>query len=133
MMEGEWSKGGTDGGEESGGAGLSFCPQAVVFVGKQLFAFMGGRSRWRAVVFMRGQGIVFWALVIRVWGSSSSVLSFVVMVGVLGAGLLFMGAVSSFMGGGARPQAVYIICGWGADVCGLWLLYTRGVGAVMGH
>ena len=115
-MEGEGSDGGTDGGEESGGAGLSFRPQAVVFVGKRLFAFVGGRSRWRAVVFVRGRGVMSWALVIRAWGSSSSALSFVVAVGVLGAGLSFMGAGSSFVGGRARPRAVYVICGWGADV-----------------
>ena len=81
-MEGEGSDGGTDGGEESGGAGLSFRPQAVVFVGKRSFAFVGGRSRWRAVVFVRGRGVVSWALVIRAWGSSSSALSFVVAVGL---------------------------------------------------
>ena len=115
-MEGEGSDGGTDGGEESGGAGLSFRPQVVVFVGKRLFAFVGGRSRWQAVVFVCGRGIVSWALVIRAWGSSSSALSFVVAVGVLGAGLSFMGARSSFMGGRARPQAVYVVRGWGADV-----------------
>ena len=39
-----------------------------------------------------------------------------VAVGVLGAGLSFMGAGSSFVGGRARPQAVYVVCGWGADV-----------------
>ena len=116
MMEGEGSDGGTDGGKESGGAGLSFRPRAVVFVGKQSFAFVGGRARWRVVVFVRGWGIVSWVLVIRAWGSSSSALSFVVAVGVLGAGLLFMGAGSSFMGGRARPGAVYIVRGWGADV-----------------
>ena len=133
MMEGEGSDGGTDGGEKSGGAGLSFRPWAVVFAGKQSFAFMGGRSRWQAVVFMCGQRVVSWALVIRMWGSSLSVLSFVVVVGVLGAGLLFMGARSSFVGGGAHPQVVYVVCGWGGDVCGLWLSYTHGVGAVVGH
>ena len=67
MMEGEGSDGGTDGGEESGGAGLSFCPWAVVFVGKRSFVFVGGRSRWRVVVFLRGWGVVSWALVIRAW------------------------------------------------------------------
>ena len=113
MMEGEGSDGGTDGGEESGGAGLSFRPWAVVFVGKGSFAFVGGRSRWRAIVFMHGQGVVSWALVIRAWGSLSSTLSCVVAVGVLEAGLLFMGAASSFVGGGARPWVVYVVRGWG--------------------
>ena len=108
-MEGEGSDGGTDAGEESGGAGLSFRLLAVVFIGKQSFAFVGGRSRWRAVVFVRGWGVVSWALVIRAWGSLSSALSFVVAVGVLGAGL-------SFVGGRAHPQAVYVVRGWGADV-----------------
>ena len=56
-----------------------------------------------------------------------------VVVAVLGAGLLFVGAVSLFVGGGACLQAVYIIHGWGADVHGLWLLYMHGVGAVVGH
>ena len=113
-MEGEGS--GTDGGEESGGAGLSFRPRAVVFVGKRSFALVGGRSRWRAVVFVRGRGVVSWALVIRTWGSLSSALSFVVAVGVLGAGLSFMGAGSSFVGGRAHLRAVYVVRGWGADV-----------------
>ena len=74
-----------------------------------------------------------WGLVIHAWGSSSSVLSLVVAVAVLGAGLLFMGTALSFVGGGARLWVVYVICGWGADVCGLWLLCMHGVGAVMGH
>ena len=60
-----------------------------------------------------------WALVIHVWGSSLSALLFVVVVAVLGAGLSFVGATLSFMGGGARSQAVYLVCGWGADVHGL--------------
>ena len=48
--------------------------------------------------------------------SLSSTLSFVVAVGVLGAGLSFMGAGSLFVAGRACPQAVYIVRGWGADV-----------------
>ena len=116
MMEGEGSDGGTDGGEESGGAGLSFRPRAVIFIGKRSFVFVGGRSHWRAVVLVRGRGVVSWALIICAWGSSSSVLSFVVVVGVLVAGLSFMGARLSFMGGRARPRAVYVVRGWGADV-----------------
>ena len=82
---------------------------------------------------MHGRGVVSWALIIRVWGSSSSALSFVVAVGVLAAGLSFMGTRSLFVGGGAHPQVVYVVHGWGADVCGLWLLYTHGVGVVVGH
>ena len=78
-------------------------------------------------------GVVSWALVICAWGSLSSVLSFMVAVAVLGAGLSFVGAVSSFMGGAACSRVVCIIHGWGVDVCGLWLLYMCGVGAVMGH
>ena len=124
-MEGEGSDGGTDGGEESGGAGLPFRPRAVVFVGKRSFAFVGGRSGWRAVVFVRGRGVVSWALVIRAWGSLSSALSFVVAVGVLRTGLSFMGAGSSFVGGRACPRAVYVVRGWGADV---WC--RRGVAAL---
>ena len=108
-MEGEWSDGGTDGGEESGGAGLSFCPWAAVFVGKRLVAFMGGRSHWQAVVFVRGQGVMSWELVIHTGVSSLSTLSFVVAVAVLGAGLLFMGATSLFVGGGACLKVVYIM------------------------
>ena len=112
MMEGGGSDGGTDGGEESGGAGHSFHPQAAIFVGKRSFAFMGGHSRWRAVVFVLGRGVVSWALVIRAWESSSSALSSVVVVAVLGVGLSFMGAASSFVGGRARPWVVYVVRGW---------------------
>ena len=92
--------GGTDRGEESGGAGLSFHPRAAVFVRKRSFAFVGGRSRWRAVVFVRGRGgVVFpgrsWSCPGRSsfvrWGSSS-VLSFALAVAVLGAGLSFADA-----------------------------------------
>ena len=42
----------------------------------------------------------------------------------LGGGLLFVGSMSSFVGGGlvcgwwAHLQAVHIICGWEADVHG---------------
>ena len=133
MMEGQGSDGGTDGGEESGGAGLSFHLQAVVFLGKGLFAFVGGHSHWQAVVVVCGQGVVSWVLVICMWGLSSSMLLFVVAVGVLGAGLSFMGTVSSFVGGGARLRVVYVIWGWGADVCGLWLSYTCGVGVGVGY
>ena len=109
VIEGGGRDGGTDGGEESGGAGLPFRPRAVVFVGKRSFAFVGGRSRWRAVVFVRGRGVVSWALVIRAWGSSSSTLSFVVAVGVLGAGLSFMGTGSSFVAGGLMCGVVVVL------------------------
>ena len=68
-MEGEESDGGTEGGEESGGAGLSFRLWAVVFIGKWSFAFVGDCSRWRAVVFVCGWGVVSWALIIRAWGA----------------------------------------------------------------
>ena len=74
VMEGEGSDGGTDGGEKSGGAGLSFCLWAVIFVGKWSFVFVGGCSCWQAVVFMHGWGVVSWVLVICAWGLSSSVL-----------------------------------------------------------
>ena len=132
VIQGGGRDGGTDGGEESGGAGLSFRLRAAVFVGKRSFAFVGGRSRWWAVVSVRGRGVVSWALVIRAWGSSSSALSFVVAVGVLGAGLSFVGAASLFVGDGARPRAVYVVRGWGPDVRRLWLSYTRGVEAAVG-
>ena len=83
-------------------------------------------------------GVVSWALVIRVvvvrvvicgrscrpWGW--------VTVAVLGAVLSFVGSASSFVGG-VRSRAVYVVRGWGADVRGLWLSYTRGVGAIVGH
>ena len=55
-----------------------------------------------------------------------------VMVAVPGAVLSFVGSASSFVGG-VRSQALYVIHGWGADVHGLWLSYTHGVGAVLGH
>ena len=67
-----------------------------------------------------------WATFIHGWGSSSSVLLSVVVVAVIGAGL-------SFVGGEAHLQVVYVIHGWGADVHGLWLSYTHGGGAIMGH
>ena len=107
-MEGGGSDGGTDGGEEGGGAGLSFRPRAAVFVGKRSFAFLGGRSRWRAVVFVRGRGIVSWALIIRARGSSSSALSLVVVVVVLGVGCLYGRRV---VVRGARSWAVYVVRG----------------------
>ena len=79
-------------------------------------SFMGGCLHSLA-------GVMSWVLVICGWGSLLLVLLllFVVMVAVLGAGL-------SFVGGGACLWAVYIIHGWGPDVCGLWLLYMCGVG-----
>ena len=120
VMEGEGSHGGTDGGEESGGAGHSFRLWAAILVGKQSFAFVGGRSQWWVVVFVHGWGVMSWALVIRMWGLSSSALSFGVMIAVLGVGLLFMGAVLSFVGGGARLRVVHVVCGW-------WGLSTGGV------
>ena len=70
-----------------------------------------------------------WALVIHVSGSSLSVLLFVVMVAVLGAGLSFVDASSLFVGGGARLRAVYVLQGWRADVCGCRIC----VGVVVGH
>ena len=61
--------------------------------------------------------------------SLSSALSFVVAVAVLGAELSFVGAMSSCMGGGGSfaggVRRSY--------VRGLWLSYTGGVVAVMGH
>ena len=45
MMEGEGSDGGTDGGEASGGAGLSFHLQAVVFICGWPFLLTGGHLR----------------------------------------------------------------------------------------
>ena len=55
--------------------------------------------------------VVSWALVIHVWGSSSSTLLFVVTVAVLGTGLLFVGTALLFVGGGACSQVVYVIRG----------------------
>ena len=65
-------------------------------------------------------------------GSLSSMLSFVVTVAVLGAGLSFVGATSLFVGGGANLQEVYIIHRWGADVLGQWLSYAHGGGGSRG-
>ena len=99
-----------------------------VFIRARSSLFMGvvsvlvhGQLSW----FMRGHlrswaGFTSWALVIRAWGLSSSTLSFV-------------GAALSCVGGGAHSQAVYIVRGWGLDVHGLWLSYTHGVRAVVGH
>ena len=112
MMEGEGSDGGTDGGEESGSPGLSFRPQAVIFVHKWSFAIVGGRSCWQVVVFMHGWGVMSWVLIICMLGSSSSMLLFVVMVAVLGAGLSFVGTASSCMGGGGS---------FAGGVCRSWL------------
>ena len=122
-MEGDGSEGGTVGGEESGGPGLSFCLQAVVFIHKRSFAFVGGHSCWQAVVFVHGWGVMSWVLIIHVLGSSSSVLLFLVVVAVLGAGLSFASASSSFVGGRAHSWVVYIFHGWGAEVCGQWSSY----------
>ena len=99
-----------------------------VFVRARSSSFVGGRvcPRSRAVVLVRARsssfmgGFMSWAFVIRAWGSSSSVLSFV-------------GAASSCVGGGARSRAVYVVRGWGVDGRGLWLSYTRGVRVVVGH
>ena len=99
-----------------------------VFVRAQLSLFAGVVSvlvHRRLSWFARGHlhswaGFMSWAFVIRAWGSSSSALSCV-------------GAASSCGGGGARSRAVYIVRGWGLDVHGLWLSYTRGVRAVVGH
>ena len=90
------------------------------FVCEQPFSLVNGRLRSWVVV------------LIRAWGSSSSALSFVVAVAVLGAGVSFVGAASSFVGDGARPRAVYVVRGWGPDVRRLWLSYTRGVEAAVG-
>ena len=49
MMEGGRSDGGTDGGEESGGAGHSFRPRAAVFVGKRSFVFVGAPLHCRSL------------------------------------------------------------------------------------
>ena len=102
------------------------------FVRRQPFSLVSGCLRsWVSFMmaggaFVRGQGVVSWALVIRAWGSLSFALSFVVMVVVLGVGLLFMGATSLFMEL-VRGQCTSFV----ADVCGL--SYTHGVGAVVGH
>ena len=99
-----------------------------VFVCAQSSSFVGVVSvlvhRWLSW-FTRGclrswAGFTSWAFVICVWGSSSST-------------LLFVGAVLSCVGGGARSWVVYIVRGWGLDVHGLWLSYTCGVRAVVGH
>ena len=91
----------------------SFMGVVSVLVHGWLFWFAHGRlCSWA--------GFMSWAFVIRAWGSSSSALSFV-------------GATSLCVGGGARSRAVYIVRGWGLDVHGLWLSYTRGVRAVVGH
>ena len=114
-MEGEGSDGGTDGGEESGGAGLSFCPRAVVFIGKRSFAFVGGRSCWWAVVFVHGWGVVSWVLISRAWASVSSALLLVVVVVVLGVGLSLWvprcRSWSSFAGGVHRSWLMFVGCG----------------------
>ena len=90
-----------------------FAGVVSVLVRGWLSWFTGGRLRSWA-------GFMSWAFVIRAWGSSSSTLSFV-------------GATSSCVGGGACSWAVYVVHGWGLDVHGLWLLYTRGVRVVMVH
>ena len=48
------------------------------------------------------------------------------MVAVLGAGLSFVSTSSSFVGGKAHSQAVYIFHGWGAEVCGQLSSYMCG-------
>ena len=113
VMEGEGSDGGTDGGEESGGAGLSFCLWVVIFIGKQLFVFVGGCFHWW--VFMCGWGVTSWVLIICTWELLSSALLFVVMVQSVGMGCrlwmphhhswvvgLVCWRCTSFMGGGLR-------------------------------
>ena len=80
-------------------------------------------------------GVMSWSLVICGWGSSSSVLSFVVAVAVLGAGLSFVGAALLFMGGGlTHGQCMWFVglmfvgcgchtrVGWGQ----LWVIDERG-------
>ena len=126
-MVGEGSDGGTDGGEESGGAGLSFRPQAVVFICKWSFVFMGDCSHWQVFVFIHGQGVVSWVLVIHTSGPLSSMLSFVVTVAVLGVCCLWAPCCHLWVVG-AHSQAVYIIHGWGADVHGWWSSYRHGGG-----
>ena len=102
------------------------------FVRGQPFSLVSGRLRsWVSFTmaggaFVRGRGVVSRPFVIRAWGSSSSALSFVVVVVVLGVGLSFMGAASSFMEL-VRGRCTSFV----ADVGGL--SYTRGVGAVVGH
>ena len=137
-MEGEGSHGGGreswrgEGAMEGQMEGKKVVVLASHFVCGQPFLLVSGRLRsWVSFTmaggaFVRGQGVVSWVLVIRMWGSSSSALSFVVMVVVLGVGLLFMGAVLSFM------ELVHRRCtSFVADVHGL--SYMRGVGAVLGH
>ena len=99
-----------------------------VFVHAQSSSFAGvvsvlvhGQLSWFAHNRLRSwAGFMSWAFIICAWGSSSSVLSFV-------------GTALSWVGGGACSWAVYIVHGWGLDVHGLWLLYTRGVRAVVDH
>ena len=74
-----------------------FCSGAVIRVRGHSFSFIAGV-------------VVSWALVVSGWGSSSSVghrrclwaLSLVGAVVIRGAGLSFVGAVSSLVGAGCR-------------------------------
>ena len=96
-------------------------PCAVVFVRGVVSVLVRGRLSWFAGSCLRSwAGFMSWVFVIRAWGSSSSALSVV-------------GTASLCVGGGARSRAVYIVRGWGLDGRGLWLSYTRGVRAVVGH
>ena len=96
-------------------------PCAVVFVMGVVSVLIHGQLSWFVYGHLRSWvGFTSWALVICAWGSLSSA-------------LLFVGTALSCVGGGARSWAVYIVCGWGLDVHGLWLSYTRGVRVVVGH
>ena len=143
VMEGKGGEGGgrgdggTDRGEESGGAGLSFRPRAAVFVRKRSFAFVGGRSRWRAVVFVRGRGgggSCSLGVRGRVLGVRHSCIGGRRPCCRLRSRLLFLGlgcrlrTLVVVWGRGARSRAVYVLHGRGADVLGRWSSYTRGGG-----
>ena len=135
-MEGGGAKEGggemEEGGEMEGGDSEAHSPGLVVA------PFRSFRLRPCAVVFVRRgrvlgarhscMGVVVVRVVVcgrscRPWGW--------VAVAVLGAVLSFVGSALSFVGG-VRSWAVYVR-GWGGDLRGLWLSYTRGVGAVVGH
>ena len=83
---------------------------------------------------MAGSGLRVWAggCVLGARHSRVGVVVIRVVVGGLGCcpwgWVVFMGAASSFVELVRRRCMSFV-----ADVRGLWLLYTRGVGAVVGH
>ena len=89
----------------------------VILIGRDLHLWVGGR---------------FLGALTCASGSLSSMLLFVIAVAVLGVGLSFVGALSVFVAGGAHSWAVYVLHGWGAEVCGQWLHTHMGShGSVM--